>query len=153
MPTITVTIKEELNLNGIERGNETVLTVDSIEQVINRVVRVTTSEEDLLNIQADRPDAGSLQVDKLKYLRITNTAGSGTVDLRVTNATTVEEFLVQIGAGQSFVMFNNEMDVKRYPQSSASDELGDAVGFTNFETIKAKASTDIAVEVFAACID
>ena len=153
MPTLTVTLKEELNLNGLERGNETVLTVDSIEQVINRVVRVTATEEDLLNIQASRPDAGSLQVDKLKYLRITNIETSGTVDLRITNATTVEEFLVQIGPGESYVMFNNEMDVKRYPQSSASDELGDSVGFTNFETIKAKGSTDIAVEIFAACID
>ena len=114
MPTITVTIKEELNLNGIERGNETVLTVDPIEQVINRVVRVTTTEEDLLNIQANRPDAGSLQVDKLKYLRITNIADSGTVDLRFTATSAVEEYLVQLGAGQTYVLFNNEMDVKRY---------------------------------------
>ena len=45
------------------------------------------------------------------------------------------------------------MDVKRYAQSSASDELGDAVGFANIETIKAKASTNIAVEIFAASID
>lgn len=152
MPTITVTLKEELNLNGIERGNETVLTVDSIEQVINRVVRVTTTEEDLLNIQADRPDAGSLQVDKLKYLRITNIADSGTVDLRFTATSAVEEYLVQLGAGESYVLFNNEMDVKRYTSGGAS-ELGDAVSFTNFDTLKAKASTNVAVELFAACID
>lgn len=153
MPTLTVTLKEELNLNGLERGNETVLTVDSIEQVINRVVRVTATEEDLLNIQASRPDAGSLQVDKLKYLRITNIETSGTVDLRFTATSAVEEYLVQLGAGESYILFNNEMDVKRYPQSSSSDELGDAVGFTNFDTLKAKGSTNIAVELFAACID
>ena len=152
MPTLTVTLKEELNLNGLERGNETVLTVDSIEQVINRVVRVTATEEDLLNIQASRPDAGSLQVDKLKYLRITNIETSGTVDLRFTATSAVEEYLVQLGAGESYVLFNNEMDVKRY-SSGGSSELGDAVSFTNFDTLKAKGSTNIAVELFAACID
>ena len=152
MPTLTVTLKEELNLNGLERGNETVLTVDSIEQVINRVVRVTATEEDLLNIQAARPDAGSLQVDKLKYLRITNIETSGTVDLRFTATSAVEEYLVQLGAGESYVLFNNEMDVKRYT-SGGSSELGDAVSFTNFDTLKAKGSTNIAVELFAACID
>tara|TARA_Y100000114_G_C11646832_1_gene272127 strand:+ start:142 stop:600 length:459 start_codon:yes stop_codon:yes gene_type:complete len=152
MPTLTVTLKEELNLNGLERGNETVLTVDSIEQVINRVVRVTATEEDLLNIQASRPDAGSLQVDKLKYLRITNIETSGTVDLRFTATSAVEEYLVQLGAGESYVLFNNEMDVKRYT-SGGSSELGDAVSFTNFDTLKAKGSTNIAVELFAACID
>ena len=152
MPTLPVTLKEELNLNGLERGNETVLTVDSIEQVINRVVRVTATEEDLLNIQASRPDAGSLQVDKLKYLRITNIETSGTVDLRFTATSAVEEYLVQLGAGESYVLFNNEMDVKRYT-SGGSSELGDAVSFTNFDTLKAKGSTNIAVELFAACID
>ena len=152
MPTLTVTLKEELNLNGLERGNETVLTVDSIEQVINRVVRVTATEEDLLNIQASRPDAGSLQVDKLKYLIITNIETSGTVDLRFTATSAVEEYLVQLGAGESYVLFNNEMDVKRYT-SGGSSELGDAVSFTNFDTLKAKGSTNIAVELFAACID
>ena len=152
MPTLTVTLKEELNLNGLERGNETVLTVDSIEQVINRVVRVTATEEDLLNIQASRPDAGSLQVDKLKYLRITNISESGTVDLRFTATSAVEEYLVQLGSGESYVLFNNEMDVKRYT-SGGSSELGDAVSFTNFDTLKAKGSTNIAVELFAACID
>ena len=152
MHKLTVTLKEELNLNGLERGNETVLTVDSIEQVINRVVRVTATEEDLLNIQASRPDAGSLQVDKLKYLRITNIETSGTVDLRFTATSAVEEYLVQLGAGESYVLFNNEMDVKRYT-SGGSSELGDAVSFTNFDTLKAKGSTNIAVELFAACID
>ena len=86
-------------------------------------------------------------------MRITNTADSGTVDLRFTSATAVDEYLVQIGPKESYVLFNNEMDVKRYAQSSASDELGDAVGFANIETIKAKASTNIAVEIFAASID
>ena len=152
MPTLTVTLKEELNLNGLERGNETVLTVDSIEQVINRVVRVTATEEDLLNIQASRPDAGSLQVDKLKYLRITNISDSGTVDLRFTATSAIEEYIVQIGAGESYVLFNNEMDVKRHT-SGGSSELGDAASFTNFDTLKAKGSTNVAVELFAACID
>ena len=89
----------------------------------------------------------------MKYLRITNTATSGTVDLRFTDATNKKEYLVQIGASESFVLFNNEIDVKRYPQSSATDELGDAVNFSDIETIKAKASTNIAVEIFAASID
>jgi len=153
MATLTVTMKEEVVLNGKERGNEVSKTIESIEQTVNRLLRVTTTEEDILNFQADRPDAGSLHIDKLKYLRITNTADSGTVDLRFTSATAVDEYLVQIGPKESYVLFNNEMDVKRYPQSSASDELGDAVGFANIETIKAKASTNIAVEIFAAYID
>ena len=149
MATLTVTMKEEVVLNGKERGNEVSKTIESIEQTVNRLLRVTTTEEDILNFQADRPDAGSLHIDKLKYLRITNTADSGTVDLRFTSATAVDEYLVQIGPKESYVLFNNE----RYAQSSASDELGDAVGFANIETIKAKASTNIAVEIFAASID
>jgi len=153
MSTLTLTIKEEVVVNGKNQGNEVTTTISSITQTLSRVVRVTTAEEDILNFQASRPDAGSLQVDKMKYLRITNTATSGTVDLRFTDATNKKEYLVQIGASESFVLFNNEIDVKRYPQSSATDELGDAVNFSDIETIKAKASTNIAVEIFAASID
>lgn len=153
MASLTVSIKEEISINGKDRGSEISKTISSITQTINRVLSVGATEEDILNFQASRPDAGSLRVDKMKYLRITNLATSGTLDLRITDATNVKEYLLQIGAGESFIMFNNEIDVKRYPQSSALDELGDAVSFTDIESIKAKASTDISVEVFAASID
>lgn len=153
MATLTVTIREDIVINGKDRGSEISQSISSITQTLNRVLQVGTTEEDILNFQASRPDAGSLRADKMEYLRITNLSSSATLDLRITDATNVKEYLLQIGAGESFIMFNNEIDVKRYPQSSASDELGDAVSFTDIETIKAKASANASVEIFAASID
>lgn len=153
MATLTVTIKEDIVINGKDRGSEISKSFSSITQTMNRVLQVGTTEEDILNFQALRPDAGSLRADKMEYLRVTNLSTSGNLDLRITDATNTKEYLLQIGAGESFIIFNNEIDVKRYPQSSASDELGDAVSFTDIETIKAKGSTNISVEIFAASID
>lgn len=140
-------------INGKDRGSEISQSISSITQTLNRVLQVGTTEEDILNFQASRPDAGSLRADKMEYLRVTNLSSSATLDLRITDATNVKEYLLQIGAGESFIMFNNEIDVKRYPQSSASDELGDAVSFTDIESIKAKGSANASVEIFAASID
>ena len=60
MSTLTLTIKEEVVVNGKNQGNEVTTTISSITQTLSRVVRVTTAEEDILNFQASRPDAGSL---------------------------------------------------------------------------------------------
>ncbi len=60
---------------------------------------------------------------------------------------------MKLSKNLSLAEVTKSITAKRLNIDNTPDELGDAVGFANIETIKAKASTNIAVEIFAASID
>jgi len=142
MATLTVTISEKLTINGKDRGNEVNVDIASVTNVIDRVVNVTTAEIPILEFGTDN-GAGQLTDGEMQYLRITNTASSGTCDLRITDSANSKEFLVRIGAGESYLSFLDSLDV------NTSTDVGGAIALTQIDTIQAKASTALDLEIVA----
>jgi hypothetical protein len=142
MATLTVTISEELSINGKDRGNSVSVDIASVTNVIDRVVNVTTAEIPILNFGADN-GSGQLTDGEMQYLRITNTANSGTCDLRITDIANSKEYLVRIGAGQSYLSFLDSLDV------NTSTDVGGAISLSQIDIIKAKASTALDLEIVA----
>tara|TARA_X000001316_G_scaffold3893_1_gene835 strand:- start:17334 stop:17771 length:438 start_codon:yes stop_codon:yes gene_type:complete len=142
MPTLSVTITETLNVNGKDRGNSVRVDVASVSEVIDRILTVDATEIEVLNFGAAR-GAGQIADSSLQYLRITNTAASGTCDLRFQDTANSKEFLVRIGAGESHLMFNSTLD------ANTGGDVDGSIALTNIDTIKAKASTSLDIEITA----
>lgn len=141
MATLTVTIKEELILNGAEHGSENVISISSVTESLHRIIDVPTATETTL-VEYGSATGGSTFIDNsMQYLRITNLDDTNFATLRVLG--TSEEYFVRVDAGGSFMLFNDEMD--------ANATGSQAVALGNIESIKAQADTaSVQLEVFVA---
>ena len=141
MATLTVTIKEELILNGAEHGSENVISISSVTESLHRIIDVPNATETTL-VEYGSATGGSTFIDNsTQYLRITNLDDTNFATLRVLG--TSEEYFVRLDAGGSFMLFNDEMD--------ANATGSQAVALGNIESIKAQADTaEVQLEVFVA---
>lgn len=105
MATLTVSIKEELNLNGVEQGGEYVMS-ESVTQVYKRIITCTTTEQSVL-LFAAADAAGTLKDATADYIRITNLDTANTIQLRIVGA--ASQYYVKLEAGDSWVMGNSLM--------------------------------------------
>ena len=69
--TLTVTLTEEISLNGQDKGSTNTLTVASVTEVSQRIVNVPTSEVVILAM-GTAVAAGQLIEGDVRYIRITN---------------------------------------------------------------------------------
>lgn len=130
MAVLTVTIKEEVTLNGSLKTFENVHT-ETVNDIFHRIYGVLHSaESELLNFAS--ADAGGVFSDgDLNYLRITNLDSTNFVTLRVLGNS--EEYFVKIEAGDSFILNNSIMDANASGSQSFSSG--------NIDIIKAEADT------------
>lgn len=146
MATMTVTIQEEITINGKDRGNKNSLSISSVTETFNRVLTVTNTEQTILEFQATNPSGGAFVDATMQYLRITNLDASNTVDLRIQDTANTKEYFVQLGAGESYIMFNDKMDC----DSAAIDTT---ISLSQIEKISADATgtggETADIEVFA----
>jgi hypothetical protein len=79
-------------------------------------------------------------------LRVTNLDSSNNVDLRIQTSTDTKEYLVRIGALESFILFNDTMDV-----NATTADLDGVIDLDQIEVIKAKVPTASTadIEIFA----
>jgi len=139
MATLTVTITEELVLNGVDRGASNVVTA-TVNEVDHRILKASTTEQTILEFDSSVA-AGTFVDGTLDYLRITNLDSTNFVTLRVLGSS--EEYFVKIEAGDSFILNNSVMD--------ANATGSQAVALANIDTIKAEADTAACnLEIFAA---
>jgi len=148
MATLTVTIKEEVVLNGENRGSENTKTITASEY-FHRIIEVESGiESTLLSFGPTTPfgsaDAGSTFSDgELKYLRLTNLDTTNFLEVRSRGSN--QEYFVKVGAGESYILFNNLMDITDGATAAAGPT------FDNINDIKVIADTAAcSVEVFAA---
>ncbi len=130
MAVLTVTIKEEVTLNGSLKTFENVHS-EVVDEVFHRIYGVLhTAESELLNFAS--ADAGGVFSDAdLDYLRITNLDSTNFVMLRVLGNS--QEYFVKIEAGDSFILNNSIMDANASGGATFSSD--------NIDIIKAKADT------------
>ena len=140
MATLTVTIKEELTLNGTDRGS-TYVTSATVTQLDHRILDVLHSTDQTILLFAAAVAAGTIKDATLDYLRITNLDSTNFVTLRIVGNS--EEYFVKVEAGDSFILNNSVMD--------ANDAGSATVSFAAIDEIKVQADTaTCSIEIYAA---
>ena len=111
MATLTTTITEEIVLNGKDRGSSNVLSIASVTEVLHRIVTCPANvDTTIASFQAAvNTSDGALDLDNVKYIRVTNLDSSNPINLSLqialgedgaANASTT----ILIAAGRSFIM-------------------------------------------------
>jgi hypothetical protein len=140
MATLTVTIQEEISVNGRNVDSTTVSTF-SADEVIHTTTNIGTAEASIFLFDAANA-AGTILDGALKYLRITNKATGANVHLRIGNA--AEEYFVDVEEGGSFMLTVDAND--NIAASGAA-----TMSLAQIDYIKGKsASGTIQIEIFAA---
>ena len=115
MATLTSTITESISLNGADRGSTNTLSVASVTQVFHRIVTCPTGQDTTLVTFDEHADdqagtAGALDVEDVKYIRVTTLDSSNPVNLSLQidagedNSAADESATILLAAGRSFVM-------------------------------------------------
>ena len=111
MATLTVTLKEELELNGRERGSELVLSVASVTQALHRIITCPANNDTTVATfqTAVHTTDGAVDLEDAKYIRVTNLDDTNEVvlSLQISNdedGTADASTSLLLNAGYSFVM-------------------------------------------------
>ena len=156
MPDLTVTITESVTLNGAARGSSNALTVTGVDDVYHRIVTVPSGgDTTLVNFHAAVSTSdSSLDVENVKYIRVTNLDSSNPVNLSL-----------QVDAGEDDSAADASATIllegkKSFIMGSPSDGIAvddDAAtivtALNNLESIIAdSASAAVQVEIFIASV-
>lgn len=143
--TLTVTISEQIVLNGQPINSENQLTIASIGQVDKRIVSIPfASEVTVLNF-GTAVAAGTVVRANVKYIRVTNKDATNFVRIRV-KKTGAETFDIKLNAGQSFILSN--------ASESVSATAGAFSAFVDADSINCQADTaNVDIELFVASIN
>ena len=99
--TLTVTHTESLNINGVNYGGTNTLTIESVIEVSKRIIKVPTSEQEILTF-SDKNAAGTYVQGDVKYIRLTNLDDTNFLYLVFTNEY-LHEFCIKLDKGQSYL--------------------------------------------------
>jgi len=111
MGVLTVSIKEELTLNGTQQGGVNTVSIASVTQSFKRVVTCPASVDTTVAMfqAGTNTQDGALDLQDVKYLRVTNLDASNSVNLSLQistaeNGTADSSCTVLLEAGKSFIM-------------------------------------------------
>lgn len=111
MATLTTTIREELTLNGIERGSTNTLSINGVNEVMQRMVSCPANQDTTVATfkAAVNTSDNALDIDNVKYIRVTNldTSNSVVLSLQISlaeNGTADASTSILLAAGRSFIM-------------------------------------------------
>ena len=99
--TLTVTIKESIELNGVEQGATNEKTIASVNEVSKRIVTVTTTEAEIIAMGTAVASGTYIESD-VRYMRFTNLDDTNFVKLTFKNEND-DEFQIKVDAGHSFI--------------------------------------------------
>ena len=103
MADLTTTIQESVTLNGSLRGSTNSVTTAGINDVFERIVTCTQSVVTTIavfdSLPSDTP--GAIDVDRTKYVRVTNL---DTNDIEIAVVTTTTNYQVTLTAGNSHIL-------------------------------------------------
>ena len=104
--TLTVTLTEKIELNGVDQGGTNTLSIASVNEVSKRIVSASTTEQVILSF-GTAVAAGQFDETKVVYIRITNLDDTNFVGLIFRNENS-DEFSVKLDKGQSFI-YNGDL--------------------------------------------
>jgi hypothetical protein len=104
MADLTTTITESVVLNGALRGNTNSVTTTGINNVFERIVGCTHSQTTTVAVFDTAPytSAGAIDVENVRYIRVTNL--DDTVALVLAVVTTATNYQVRLTPGTSHIL-------------------------------------------------
>ncbi len=125
MANLTVTHTESITLNGQDFGNTNVFSITGINNIYKRIVTCPADVDTTIlrtGVTVDVTDS-SMDVQNVKYIRVTNLDGSNSVNLNLQIDTTEsgsgasavnETATILLAAGESFVMGTSHDSIAVY---------------------------------------
>ena len=109
MANLVTTISETVTLNGSLRGSVNSLTTTGINDVFERIVTCTASVVTTVAVFDTLPSTspGAIDVDRTKYVRISNLETA--VDIELAVQTTTSSYTVTVRAGGSHILFSGDV--------------------------------------------
>jgi len=104
----TITLSENITLNGVTYGNAVSKSFGSQGEVIQRIMSIATSFTDIFHTSTV-DGRGQVVADDWCYFRITNLDDTNYVTLRLYNGTDSQFFKVE--AGESFFLMSPDIDI------------------------------------------
>ena len=140
MATLTVKVIEEITLNNNSYNSERSLDISSVDEIVKRIVTISTTETGLLGFAtASSTDlsksyiAGQFDEDDVRYIRITNLDSSNHLTLIFRDEDSTE-FAIKVDAGHSFIYPGDNsggvVDTMKAAGSALASGLSDLVDIT-----------------------
>ena len=111
MAPLTVTLTEDLTLNGYQQGSSNTFTVASVTQVMKKIITLPANQDTTVaTFQAAQNTAdNAIDVQSVRYLRITNLESSNPTDISLQIAGSEDgspnmSTSIILEAGKSFVL-------------------------------------------------
>jgi hypothetical protein len=153
--TLTVTVSESVSLNGYEQGSSNTLTLPNIDEVVKRIVTISTTETGLLGFHdgtliAAGYLAGQFDEATVRYIRITNKDDTNHVTL-IFKCDGNHEFAVKVDGGHSFIYCCDTLGGGGVVNTMDASASALSVALANLIDITAQANTaSCDLEVFVA---
>jgi len=111
MADLTVTISESVILNNAKRGSTNTITISDITDTFERMVVCTHSQTTTIATFATAPytSAGAIDVENVRYIRVTNLDTAGALVLAV--VTTNTNYQVRLTPGTSHIIPRGEAEI------------------------------------------
>mgnify|MGYP007066249357 FL=1 len=109
MADLVTTISETVTLNGSLRGSVNSVTTTGINDVFERIVTCTASVVTTVAVFDTLPSTspGAIDVDRTKYVRVTNLETA--VDIELAVVTTTSSYTVTIRPGGSHILYSGDV--------------------------------------------
>lgn len=148
MADLTTTITENVVLNGSVRGSLNTLTTTGIVDVFERIVTCTHSQTTKVANFAATPhtSAGAIDVDRTKYIRLTNLDTEGTIELAVVGTAT--NYTVQLPPLTSHILARGAAVV--LAEEDTTPSFGTLEDLTSLQVRPEGTSYNPRVEIFIA---
>ena len=149
--TLTITLKESIELNGVEQGATNTKTISSVNEVSKRIVTVTTTEAEVVAFHASAISSGTFIEGYARYLRVTNLDDTNLIVLTFKNEND-DEFAVKVDAGHSFI-FPGDNSEGVVDTMDAIDGTGLSLSLGDLVNVTADADTaSCDMEIFVASV-
>jgi len=111
MADLTVTVTENVILNNERRGSTNTTTITDILNTFERIVVCTHSQTTTIATFATAPytSAGAIDVENVRYIRVTNLDAEGALVLAV--VTTNTNYQVRLTPGTSHIIPRGEAEI------------------------------------------
>ena len=111
MADLTTTVTESVVLNGALRGNTNIVTTTGINNVFERIVTCIHSQTTTVAVFDTAPysSAGAIDVENVRYIRVTNLDADGVLVLAV--ITTNTNYQVRLTPGTSHIIPRGEAEI------------------------------------------
>ena len=154
MANLVTTITESITLNGKERGSTNSLTIGSVTEIFHRIVTCPSGQDTTVATfqAATNTSDGALDLDNVKYIRLTNLDDSNPINLSLQVAggedgTANMSTTVLVAAGRSFIMGSPHDGI-----ALDDDAASIVTSLVDLESLLVDpSSNNVTIEVFIAC--